>query len=704
MDTTVRAMLRYAIQSVALAVAFVGAFVIRFDGAIPQDRLAQMVVVLPVVVIAQSIALNVAGVGRHSWRYTTLQDLVEIVIALAVVGVVLVVARLGLGGGTELPWGVFGLPYGVVAADWVLSVLALAGLRAVRRLQSEGSEARDAEARSGGKPMKRVLLIGAGRAGVLTARELVRRPDQGMVPVAFLDDDPGKRGRRVAGLDVLGSVADVGRVARDVDVDLAIITIAALQRRDLERIIEYCNRADVGTKIVPGLYEIVGGDVSISRIRDVDMSDLLGRPVVELDDRPTIALVVDRCVMITGAGGSIGAELVRQVAALRPAHLVLVDQSEPALWTIDREVETSHPGLRRTAVIADVCDEARLRRVYDKLRPDLVVHAAAHKHVPMMEDNPGEAIKNNVGGTRNVLDLAVEFGVGRFVMVSTDKAVNPTSIMGATKRLAERYVQHVAETTGFHAASVRFGNVLGSTGSVVPIFREQVAAGGPVTVTHPEMQRYFMTIPEASQLILQAAAISAPGEILVLDMGEPVRILDLAESVIRLSGMEPEVDIPIVFTGMRPGEKLFEELALNEEQATRTRHPKIWIGSVPNSEWVTADRDLDELLGIADAVSAAEVRARVRSLVPEFMDGDQSVVVTEEVNEMVGGPNRRRAAIRVVEDDEADRLGGVPTSGHDPLDPPGRPGRDGGRDAGHDAAPSLEVVEPDARRPRASGQ
>lgn len=668
MSITMRATLRYVIKTVALAVAVVGAFLIRFEGSIPPDRLTQMVVVLPVVVVAQVVALNLAGVGRHSWRYTTLQDLVEIVAALAAVAALLVVVRLFLGGGTQLPWGVFGLPFSVIAADWIVAVLGLAGLRVVRRLQSEGSEAREVGARSAGKPVKRVILIGAGRAGVLTVRELKRRPDMGMDAIAFLDDDPAKRGRRVAGLDVVGSVDDIVRVANDLKIDMAVITIAQLHRPDLERIIELCNRAEIGTKIVPGLYEIVGGTVSITRIRDVEMSDLLGRPVVELDDEQTVQLVAGRRVMVTGAGGSIGSELVRQLAALRPSHLVLVDQSEPSLWSIDREVESDHPEVERTPVIADVCDKRRMRQVYEVLRPDVVVHAAAHKHVPMMEMNPGEAVKNNVDGTRTVLDLAIEHGVDRFVMVSTDKAVNPSSIMGATKRLAERYVQHVARTTGFHAISVRFGNVLGSTGSVVPIFQQQVADGGPVTVTHPDMQRYFMTIPEASQLILQAAAISAPGEVLVLDMGEPVRIVDLAESVIRLSGLEPDVDIPIVFTGMRPGEKLFEELSFDEEHATRTRHDKIWIGSVPNPEWDDADRDLDRLIDIADKVSATQMREQVRSLVPEFMDAHEAAITTEAVNQMTGGPRRRRAALRVVEDrtlDGVGREGAVAADGDD---------------------------------------
>lgn len=622
MDTNLRAALRHAIQAGALALALVGAFAIRFEAAIEPARVTQMVMVMPVVVIAQVMALGLVGVGRQSWRYTTLQDLVDVVLGLAGVAALLTVARIALGGGAEVPWGVFGLPYSIIFADWLLAVLGLAGLRAIRRLQSEGREARDAERRAAHIEVRPVVLIGAGRAGVLTARELARRPDLGMEPVAFLDDDPSKRGMRVAGLRVVGTVDEIGHIVAEHDVEVAVVTIGGLQPSQLQRIVEACARVGVGTKIVPGVYEIVGGDVQVSRIRDVDMADLLGRPTVNLDDDPTMALVRGATVMVTGAGGSIGSELVRQLAILDPGRLVLVEQSEPALWTINREMAGEHPALDVVALIADVSDEPRMRRIFDQLRPSVVVHAAAHKHVPMMEANPGEAAKNNIGGTRTVLDLAVEFDVARFVMVSTDKAVNPTSVMGATKRLAERYVQHVARRDDIHAVSVRFGNVLGSQGSVVPIFREQIARGGPVEVTHPEMKRYFMTIPEAAQLILQSMVVSDPGEVLVLDMGEPVAILDLAHTLIRLSGFEPGRDIDIEFTGVRPGEKLFEELSLSDENATRTRHPRIWIGAVANPEWPTATADLDDLLACVDDLPREQVRDRVRLLIPEFRVSD----------------------------------------------------------------------------------
>lgn len=697
MDTTVRATLRHAIQALALATAFVLSFAIRFEGAIPPERVTQMVVVLPVVVIAQVIALGLAGVGRQSWRYTTLGDLVEMVVALTGVAGLLVVGRVTLSGGAELPWGVFGLPASVIFADWALAILVLAALRAVRRLQSEGREARHAERRATHVDVRRVVLIGAGRAGVLTAREMERRPDVGMEPVAFLDDDRGKRGLRVAGLRVVGTTDDIARVVDEYDVAAAVVTISGLQRKQLQRIVEACARAGIDTKIVPGVYEIMGGDVQVSRIRSVDMADLLGRPTVELDDEATQNLVNGACVMVTGAGGSIGSELVRQLAGLVPARMVLLDQSEPALWAIHREITRAHPGLDTEAVIGDVCDTARMRRVFDQLRPAVVVHAAAHKHVPMMEFNPGEAVKNNLGGTRSVLDLSVEFDVARFVMVSTDKAVNPTSVMGATKRLAERYVQHVARTSGIHAVSVRFGNVLGSQGSVVPIFREQIEQGGPVLVTHRDMMRYFMTIPEAAQLILQSMVVSDPGEVLVLDMGEPVRILDLAKTLIRLSGFVPGSDIAIEFTGRRPGEKLFEELSLDDEHATQTRYAKIWIGAVDDPNWPTVHADVDELLSLVDELSAHEVRDRVRVLVPEFVapdpdaDTDTAPANLETAPADVGAAPADGSDITPVEPDPTSH-GVTATSSH-PVgrgpsgDPNGR-SPSGGHDHGSVAAPS----------------
>lgn len=602
---TRRAWLRLGLEAIVLVIALFAAFLLRFDGMVPAPFVQQFLVVAPLVVAVELLSLRLSGLERQSWQYTRLGDLLDLALPIGLVATGLLLIRLVAGtvGPPGLGW--MSLPLGVVMMNLLLALLGLATLRVARRVQSEHAERRGRDRGLGAPPARRVVLVGSGRAGVAMAEELRQRPHLGMVAIGFVDDRV-KVGRSVAGLEVLGSVDDLELVARRHALDAAVITLATAGRHQIQRIVERCEHAGIASQIVPAAHEIVSGAVVVSSVRDVDITDLLGRPPVRLDDVPTRRLVRGRCVLVTGAGGSIGAELVRQLARLGPRRLLLVDRAEPALWATHRELVGAHPGLSVRALIADVGDRVRMASVFADFHPDVVVHAAAHKHVPMMEDNPGEAIKNNVGGTKVVVDLAATSGVERFVLVSTDKAVNPTSVMGATKRVAELYVQHVAAESGLAAVSVRFGNVLGSTGSVVPIFTDQVAAGGPVTVTHPDMKRYFMTIPEASQLVLVAAAIGRPGEVLVLDMGEPVRILDLAEAVIRLSGLEPHRDVPIEFTGIRPGEKLFEELSLASEDVTRTRHPRIWVGVGPSSPHVPG-------LGavVADLVDAADhVRSR----------------------------------------------------------------------------------------------
>lgn len=611
------ATLRMLAVIAVVALAWVGAFLLRFDGAVPPDRVVQMATSLPLVLLVQLVAHQVAGASRHSWRYTTLYDLVPVMVAVGGAAAVLAGIRTTSPVAVErwpfLDWLV--LPYGVVGAYALLAFLGLVGARALRRLVAERHEIRllehDVDA-------KRILLLGAGRAGVLVARELQSRPDLGLLPVGFVDDDPAKQSRRITQLDVLGGSDDLERLVAEHAVDEIIITIASADGATMRRLVERCEEADRRPMVVPGIYEIVSGQVSLNWFRPVELEDLLGREEVELEQGSLHQLLTNQVVVVTGAGGSIGAELARQAARFSPRQLILVERSEPAMWTIHRELQAAHPDVESVPALADVGDRRRMERILLAHRPSVIFHAAAHKHVPMMEDNPGEAIKNNVLGTRTVVDLAVEHGVGRFVLVSTDKAVNPTSVMGATKRLAERYVQHVAGSTGLDYVSVRFGNVLGSTGSVVPVFEEQIAAGGPVTVTHPDMCRYFMTIPEASQLVIQAATMGRSGEVLVLDMGEPIRILDLAESMIRLSGLEPYEDIPIEFTGLRPGEKLYEELALTEEGAEATRHPKIFIGRTATPDWTAVEQDIAQLEQATDRLGPTELRAMLNERVPEY--------------------------------------------------------------------------------------
>ncbi len=358
--------------------------------------------------------------------------------------------------------------------------------------------------------------------------------------------------------------------------------------------------------------------MNLSRIREVAIEDLLGREPVQLDEDVVSESMRSRVVMVTGAGGSIGSELCRQICRFGPKHLVLVERFENALFEIHRELIAAFPHVLIEPRIADVCDATRMGMVFTEVRPEVVFHAAAHKHVPMMEWNPGEAIKNNVGGTRCVADLADQHGVQRFVLISTDKAVNPTSVMGASKRVAEIYLQALSQRSSTRFVTVRFGNVLGSAGSVVPIFREQIAKGGPLTVTHPEMRRYFMTIPEASQLVLQAGAMGTGGEIFILDMGEPVKIVDLARDLIILSGLRPDEDIEIRFSGLRPGEKLFEELSTAAEDADRTRHPKVFIGRIAPHEWSAVVEAIGSLLELADSTTPERVRTTLKDIVPEY--------------------------------------------------------------------------------------
>jgi FlaA1/EpsC-like NDP-sugar epimerase len=631
----VTAAARHAVVATIVVIAWIAAFWIRFDGAPPSDALAQLVTSTPLVVLLQLSFLSLAGATRHSWRYTGIRDLVPLGSAVGATGAALALIRtfapVLAAEWPHLDWLV--LPYGVIAAYALLVGVGLTSARLLRRVLAEQRETIEVDPAD----RRRILLVGAGRAGVIVARELQARPDLGLQAVGFVDDDTVTHGRRISQLDVLGDTTELGRLVEQHRIDDLVITVASADGPTMRRLVERCETAGKRPLIVPGVHEIVGGSVSLNWFQPVQPEDLLGRDQVELDLSALAQLLTGSVVAVTGAGGSIGSELCRQIARFSPSRLVLIEQSEPALWAIHRELAAKRSDDDLVPAIADVTDQPRIAALLAEHAPRVVFHAAAHKHVPMMEANPGEAIKNNVFGTRTVVDAAARHGVEQFVLISTDKAVNPTSVMGATKRLAERYVQHVAHRTGRAYVSVRFGNVLGSTGSVVPIFEQQIAAGGPVTVTDPEMRRYFMTIPEASQLVLQAATLGASGEVLVLDMGEPVRIVDLAEAMIRLSGHEPYSGIPIEFTGLRPGEKLYEELSLSEEGAERTRHPKVWIGRTREPGWESAEDDLADLARLAGYPDPSSVRAAVASYVPEFIHGDTAELHLPIAADRTGG-------------------------------------------------------------------
>ena len=512
----------------------------------------------------------------------------------------------------------FRVPLSVTCMDTFLAFGGLLAVRVLRRSLYERVE-RDTRSRGGGAaPRKPVLLVGAGRAGVLAVREIQGRGDMDIEPIGFVDDDPLKQGMVIHGVKVLGTTDDLPALARQLPVDHVILTIAQADPNHLRRIAEICRRERLRVRTIPGLYELLQGQVAISRFRDVRVEELLGRDPVRLDVGELERFLSDRRVLVTGAGGSIGSELARQIARFSPASLLLLDRAESALFEIDRELRALWPQLDPRPLVADVGDEGRLRRLFAEHRPEVVFHAAAHKHVPLMESHVGEAVRNNVLATRGLGKLAAEAGTEALVLISTDKAVRPTSVMGASKRLAELVIQDLdARYAGTRFLAVRFGNVMGSAGSVLEIFRRQIAEGGPLTVTHPEMTRYFMTIPEAAQLVLQAGAMGEGGEIFVLDMGEPVRIVDLARKMIALSGFAPGREIGIAFTGLRPGEKLAEELGLDDERIAKTRHPKIFIGKLSPYPAETVEQALTALATLVEAGDDGALRTLLSELIPE---------------------------------------------------------------------------------------
>ena len=473
------------------------------------------------------------------------------------------------------------------------------------------------------RDVKNVLIIGAGSGGALVSSEYKKFPHLGKKVVGFIDDDKQKLGTYVNGIKVYGNRNDIVSVVKDRNVDEIIIAIASIKEDVLKGIIEKCKEAKAQVKIMPGVAEMIDGKFSINKIRDVDVEDLLGRESIKLDYDGISDYIKEKTVLVTGGGGSIGSELCRQISKFNPKELIIFDIYENNAYEIQNELKRNYPNLNLTTLIGSVRDKVRLEEVYNTYNPEVVFHAAAHKHVPLMEDSPAEAIKNNVVGTFNVASLASDYNVERFVLISTDKAVNPTNVMGATKRMCEMIIQSLDKVSRTEFVAVRFGNVLGSNGSVVPLFKKQITNGGPVTLTHKDITRYFMTIPEASQLVLQAGAYAKGGEIFVLDMGDPVKIYDLAENLIKLSGFEPHKDIAIEVTGLRPGEKLYEELLMSEEGLTETKHKKIFIGKPGDFDLGDVRDKIDELLRVAISGNEVILRERLKEFVPTYREPEE---------------------------------------------------------------------------------
>ena len=602
--------MHFVLDAAILSAAFALAYTLRFELDVPLAWERRAVAQAPFVVATELLALWICGVYSFIWRYVGMREVSAFLRAAVLWTIPIAIVRFLPLKNVEF----LRLPVSIIAMGGVFGFVGVLGLRVVRRSLYERFE-RNGPTRNVRK--RPVLLLGAGKAGTLAAREIVGRSDSDLDVKGFIDDDPEKVGSVIHGVKVLATTSSLPKLVREIGIDHVIITIAKASRAEMRRILDICESIPVKARVIPGLSELLSGSVSVSRIRNVEVEDLLGREPVQLDHEMMQRFLTGRVVMVTGAGGSIGSELARQSMRFGPKAVLLVERAEGALFDIDRELRAAWPSGEIIPLVADICDEERLAAIFAEWSPQVVLHAGAHKHVPMMEKNPGEAVKNNVFGTLALGRTAGLHGAETFVLISTDKAVRPTSVMGASKRTAELVVQDLdSQFGGTHFVAVRFGNVLGSAGSVIPIFREQILKGGPVTVTHPDMVRYFMTIPEASQLVLQAGAMGKGGEIFVLDMGEPVKIVDLARDMIRLSGFKPFEDIDIVFTGIRPGEKLFEELEQTGEQISKTRHPKIFIGRISAVDSTALAENLQVLARTVDK-DPESVRELLARVVPE---------------------------------------------------------------------------------------
>ena len=598
-----RVVLIIAAHVFAFAAIYLLAFLVRFDLYVPPAIWRSAIACLPLVVGTKLAAFVALHTHRGWWRYATFADLIMLSQAASLgTASLLVLSRFSFSGSA--------IPRSILVIDWAATVLVLGGIRSGVRFIREYVYRLIVT-----KQCRRSLVVGTSDAAVALVRELHDLPRLGFKVIGILDFDSSLRGMYVAGLKVLGSAEALPRIASRHHIDTLLVPTPAVSPREIRTLVTASHAIGLKVQVVPGIDGLVSGAVTL-RPRDVSIQDLLHRDPVHLDGEAVGHFLRDRSVVITGAAGSIGSELCRQVLAFRPGRLVLLDHCENGLFHLKRELDQVAMAAEVIPLIASITDASRLRYAFAEFKPEVILHAAAHKHVPMMEANPGEAIKNNVFGTRTLVDEAVRSRVEAFVMISTDKAVRPTSVMGACKRLAEMYVQAQAGQCSSRMVTVRFGNVLGSNGSVVPIFQEQIRCGEPITVTHPEMTRYFMTIPEAAQLVLQSGAIGEGGEIFVLDMGEPVKIVDLAHDMIRLSG-QPQNDVDIVFTGLRPGEKLFEELYDPREKRLRTPHPKIFRAQ---SQTCDVERLIAHLEGLARVVnsSAEDVIATLKAILPAY--------------------------------------------------------------------------------------
>lgn len=580
-----RASVLVLIDIILFNLSFVFAYILRFDGQIDKITNENIKNIIHVVVIAIIIKVIISFLFRlysSLWRYAGIYEMLSIIGGAFCANAAILLYALVIN--TGVPRGVFIITF---FTDIALTGGVRFAYRVFRRVVTKKI--------TWSENLKRVLIVGGGEAGAILIKELKTNSQLQCIPVAIIDDDKSKVGRKINGISVLGDRKYIREAVKIKQIEEIIIAIPTATKRDINDIFSECTKTHCKVKILPSVSQLIDGSVSIKKVRDVNIEDLLGRDPVKLDNAEISSYITNRIVLITGGGGSIGSELCRQIATFMPKQLIILDNYENNAFDIQNELQHKFPQLKLTIIIANIRESLRLESIFKKHRPEVIFHAAAHKHVPLMEENPSEAIKNNVFGTMNVAECADKFHAKKFVLISTDKAVNPTNIMGATKRIAEMIIQSTNKNSKTEFVAVRFGNVLGSNGSVIPFFKKQIQHGGPVTVTHPEITRFFMTIPEAAQLVIQAGAMAKGGEIFVLDMGQPVKIYDLARNLIKLSGFEPDEDIKIEFTGLRPGEKLYEELLMEEEGLTTTKNEKIFIAPPVFSDLFTLKKEIRKL-------------------------------------------------------------------------------------------------------------
>jgi FlaA1/EpsC-like NDP-sugar epimerase len=578
------------IDVVLLTSSIIFSYILKFDFNITyllDNYSTDIFYIILLALIVKIFCFQFFKLYASLWKYASMHEAVNIVLAVITANVLVILISF------MLP---IKSPISVLIVSGFMDCVFITGIRFIYRIG--WSVMINKLKLNGDRKGKRLMIIGAGEAGSVIVKELQNSNCSHSEAVVIVDDDENKKGKKLHGVPILGNRNDIVRLADEKMIDEIIISIPSAPSAEINKIFTECSKTKCKVRILPSLSHLINGKVSIKKVRDVQIEDLLGREPVKVDLEKIASYLKGKVILVTGGGGSIGSELCRQIAAFSPKELVILDNYENSAYDIKNELSFKHPGLKLKVVIANIREKQRLDSIFKVHKPDVVFHAAAHKHVPLMEDNPSEAVKNNVFGTLNMVECADKYRVSKFILISTDKAVNPTNVMGATKRIAEMVIQAADKYSKTDFAAVRFGNVLGSNGSVIPLFKKQIERGGPVTVTHPKVTRFFMTIPEAVQLVIQAGAMAKGGEIFVLDMGQPVKIVDLARNLIKLSGYEPDEDIKIVFTGLRPGEKLYEELLLEEEGLEATKHDKIFVAKPLFTDYALLKRELNILYSL----------------------------------------------------------------------------------------------------------